>query len=151
MIATWGEKIKPGSITNHISAHYDVMATLLEVVNYENIPETDGISFLPTLRGKKKQEIHDFLYWEFPEYGGQVAIRLGDWKVIRRNLKRSDEKPTLELYNLSLDPKELNNVANYHSDIINIASDIFDKEHIKSEIEEFRINSIENGLLSSKQ
>ena len=81
----------------------------------------------------------------------QVAVRMGDWKVIRRNLKRSDEKPTLELYNLSLDPEELNNVANYHSDIINIASDIFDKEHIKSEIEEFRINSIENGLLSSKQ
>ena len=71
--------------------------------------------------------------------------------MIRRNLKRSDEKPTLELYNLSLDPEELNNVANYHSDIINIASDIFDKEHIKSEIKEFRINSIENGLLSSKK
>ena len=151
MIATWNKKIKPGSITNHISAHYDVMPTLLEVINYENIPETDGISFLPTLTGKKEQDIHDFLYWEFPEYGGQVAIRMGDWKVIRRNLKRSDEKPTLELYNLSLDPEELNNVANHHSDIINIASDIFDKEHIKSEIEEFRINSIENGLLSSKQ
>ena len=147
MIATWNKNIKPGSITNHISAHYDVMATLLEVINYENIPETDGISFLPTLTGKEEQDIHDFLYWEFPEYGGQVAIRLGDWKVIRRNLKRSDEKPTLELYNLSLDPEELNNVANDHSDIIRIASDIFDKEHIKSEIERFRINSIENGLL----
>ena len=122
MIAAWGEKIKPGSITNHISAHYDVTATLLEVINYENIPETDGISFLPTLTGKKEQDIHDFLYWEFPEYGGQVAIRMGDWKVIRRNLNRNDEKPTLELYNLSLDPEELNNVANYHSDIINIAS-----------------------------
>ena len=36
---------------------------------------------------------------------------MGDWKVIRRNLKRSDEKPTLELYNLSQDPEELNNVA----------------------------------------
>ena len=31
------------------------------------------------------------------------------------------------------------------------ASDIFDKQHIKSEIEEFRINSIENGLLSFQQ
>ena len=76
---------------------------------------------------------------------------MGDWKVIRRNLKRSDEKATLELYNLSKDPEELNNVANDHSDIIRIASDIFDKEHIKSEIERFRINSIENGLLSSQQ
>ena len=151
MIATWNKKIKPGSITNHISAHYDVMPTLLELINYDNIPETDGISFLPTLTGKKEQDIHDFLYWEFPEYGGQVAVRMGDWKVIRRNLKRSDEKATLELYNLSKDPEELNNVANDHSDIIRIASDIFDKEHIKSEIERFRINSIENGLLSSQQ
>ena len=151
MIATWNKKIKPGSVTNHISAHYDVMPTLLELINYDNIPETDGISFLPTLTGKKEQDIHDFLYWEFPEYGGQVAVRMGDWKVIRRNLKRSDEKATLELYNLSKDPEELNNVANDHSDIIRIASDIFDKEHIKSEIERFRINSIENGLLSSQQ
>ena len=151
MIATWNKNIKPGSITNHISAHYDVMPTLLELINYDNIPETDGISFLPTLTGKKEQDIHDFLYWEFPEYGGQVAIRMGDWKVIRRNLKRSDKKPTLELYNLSQDPEELNNVASHHSEIIHIASDIFDKEHIKSEIEEFRINLIENGLLLSKK
>ena len=127
------------------------MPTLLELVNYDNVPETDGISFLPTLTGKKEQDIHDFLYWEFPEYGGQVAIRMGDWKVIRRNLNRNDEKPTLELYNLSIDPEELNNIANDHPDIIQIASDVFYKEHIKSEIEEFRINSIENGLLSSQQ
>ena len=60
MIATWNKNIKPGSITNYISAHYDVMPTLLELINYDNIPETDGISF-PTLR-KKEQDIHDFLY-----------------------------------------------------------------------------------------
>ena len=151
MIVTWNKKIKPGSITNHISAQYDVMATLLELINYRNIPETDGISFLPTLLGKKEQSVHNFLYWEFPEYGGQIAIRMGDWKVIRRNLKRSVENHTLELYNLSLDPEELNNVATDHPQILDTASDIYDNEHIKSEIEEFRINSIENGLLSSQQ
>ena len=151
MIATWNKKIKPGSITNHISAQYDVMATLLELINYRNIPETDGISFLPTLLDKKEQSVHNFLYWEFPEYGGQIAIRMGDWKVIRRNLKRSGENHTLELYNLSVDPEELNNVATDHPHILDTASDIYDNEHIKSEIEEFRINSIENGLLSSQQ
>ncbi len=147
MIATWNKKIKPGSITNHISAQYDVMATLLELINYRNIPETDGISFLPTLLGKKEQSVHNFLYWEFPEYGGQVAIRMGDWKIIRRNLKRSGENHTLELYNLSVDPEELNNVATDHPHILDTASEIFANQHIKSEIEEFRINSVENGLL----
>ena len=151
MIVTWNKKIKPGSITNHISAQYDVMATLLELINYRNIPETDGISFLQTLLDKKEQSVHNFLYWEFPEYGGQIAIRMGDWKVIRRNLKQSGENHTLELYNLTVDPEELNNVATDHPHILDTASDIYDNEHIKSEIEEFRINSIENGLLSSQQ
>ena len=148
MIATWNKKIKPGSITNHISAQYDVMATLLELINYRNIPETDGISFLPTLLDKKEQSVHNFLYWEFPEYGGQIAIRMGDWKVIRRNLKQSGENHTLELYNLTVDPEELNNVATDYPHILDTASEIFANQHIKSEIEEFRINSVENGLLS---
>ena len=148
MIATWNKKIKPGSITNHISAQYDVMATLLELINYRNIPETDGISFLPTLLDKKEQSVHNFLYWEFPEYGGQIAIRMGDWKVIRRNLKQSVENHTLELYNLTVDPEELNNVATDYPHILDTASEIFANQHIKSEIEEFRISSVENGLLS---
>ena len=148
MIATWNKKIKPGSITNHISAQYDVMATLLELINYRNIPETDGISFLPTLLDKKEQSVHNFLYWEFPEYGGQIAIRMGDWKVIRRNLKQSEENHTLELYNLIVDPEELNNVATDYPHILDTASEIFANQHIKSEIQEFRINSVENGLLS---
>ena len=39
----------------------------------------DGISFLPELLGTMKQPRHDFLYWEFPSYKGQQAVRMGDW------------------------------------------------------------------------
>ena len=73
---------------------------------------------------------------------------MGDWKVIRRNLKKSGENHTLELYNLTVDPEELNNVATDYPHILDTASEIFANQHIKSEIQEFRINSVENGLLS---
>nr|WP_299487124.1 arylsulfatase [uncultured Allomuricauda sp.] len=151
MIASWPNHITPSSTTNHVSAHYDVMATLFDIINLENPIKTDGISFLPTLLDQEGQAEHDFLYWEFPEYGGQVAIRMGDWKVVRQNLKNPTEEPTLELYNLVQDPEELNNIENQNPEIIAKAAEIFAKEHRDAEVERFRIPLIEQGLLSDIQ
>ena len=39
-------------------------------------PTTDGISFLPELLGKKQNK-HDFLYWEFPDSGGNICLFSG--------------------------------------------------------------------------
>ena len=84
--------------------------------------------------------------WVFPEYGGQVAIRLGKWKLIRQNLKDPKNKPTLELYDLSKDPNEKENIAANYPDIIQKMSDIFQHEHTVAEIDRFRIPLVENGL-----
>ena len=98
MIVSWPGHISPGSKTDHVSAQYDVLATLADLTGFEKPKDTDGISFLPTLLSTGEQKEHGFLYWEFPEYGGQIAIRMGDWKVIRKNLKGTGRKSTLELY-----------------------------------------------------
>ena len=112
---------------------------------------TDGISFLPALLGNTKgQKEHEFLFWEYPEYGGQVAIRMGDWKVIRRNLKSKKAKPTLELYNLKKDIREEYNIADLHPEIVKKAAEIFSKQHTNAKVERFRIPMIEEGLLSDK-
>ena len=59
---------------------------------------------MPTLLGKK-QKPHDFLYWEIHSPFHQ-AVRMGTWKGIRFG---TDEP--LELYDLSRDPGEKNNIA----------------------------------------
>jgi arylsulfatase len=125
------------------------MATLSDLIGFENPDDTDGISFLPTLLGNESQQKqHEFLFWEYPEYGGQVAIRMGDYKVVRQHLKDKKE-PTLELYNLKEDPSESNNIAEDHAEIIEKAAEIFKREHEDAATDRFRIPLVEEGLLKA--
>lgn len=127
-IARWPGKIQPNTTSNHSSVQYDLMATLAEITG-TNPGKTDGISFLPTLTGKKNnQKIHDFLYFEYPENGGQLAVRLGDWKGVKRNV-RKEPNGAWELYNIATDRKETTNVASLHPDIIQKISETAKKVH----------------------
>ncbi|MGB5667116.1 MAG: arylsulfatase [Maribacter sp.] len=148
MIASWHGKINPGSKSDHISTHYDMLATFSDITGYQLPEDSDGISILPTLLSKENQEEHEFLYWEFPSYGGQVAIRMGDWKVVRQNLKDEKKAATLELYNLIEDPTETTNIADSHPEILKKAAEIFKRDRTSPELEIFRIPAIDDGLLN---
>jgi len=116
-VARWPARIKPGMTTGHVSAHYDLMATLAELTGQE-LTETDGISFLPTLLGHpKKQKEHEYLYWEISGRGGQNGIRMGDWKGVR-SMNRSTGKMEWEIFNLSADRAETVNVAGEHPELV---------------------------------
>ena len=77
---------------------------------------TDGISILPTLLGKKGQKQHAYLFWDFHGYGGQLAVRMGKWKGVKRNMRRNPDAP-LELYDLETDIGEQDNVVAEHPKI----------------------------------
>lgn len=135
MLVRWPGKIKAGSTTDHLSVQYDVMATLCDLVGVAAPDSTDGISFLPTLLGREgEQQQHDFLYFEYPENGGQVAVRMGKWKAVKTGLVREPGN-SWQLYNLEEDPSEENDVAAAHPDVIAQADEITRREHRSTHIE----------------
>jgi arylsulfatase A-like enzyme len=139
MVASWPRQINPGTESNHISAFWDIMPTLCEIVGIDAPEDTDGISFLPALIGEN-QISHDHLYWEFPSYGGQQAVRMGKWKGIRKNIFKGNME--LELYNLEEDIQELNNVAAEHPDVVEKVKRILVQEHVPAELERFKIKQL---------
>ena len=141
MIAQWPGKITAGTETNLISAFYDVLPTFCEITNIEIPPDIDGISFLPTLLGKENQEKHDFLYWEFPESGGQQAVRMGKWKGVRKQIDKDSLR--VQLYNLDEDIQELNDVSYLYPDIVQKIESIFKNEHEMAEMEKFRMPALD--------
>jgi arylsulfatase A-like enzyme len=115
MIVRWPGKIKPASVSDHLWYFPDVMPTLAELAGFEPPDNIDGISIIPTLLGEKaagrKQKMHKFLYWEHKQ---QVAVRMGNYKAIKPAKNKQ-----FELYDLSKDISEKNNIAGKHPDILN--------------------------------
>jgi arylsulfatase A-like enzyme len=136
MIASWPGHIAPGTTTDHVSAFWDVLPTLCEIGGATVPDDIDGISFAPVLLGRADgQSPHEFLYWEFPSYGGQQAVRLGKWKGVRRNM--FDGNMTVELYDLESDLEE-EDVSAEHPEVVARIEAIMEREHTPSEIERFR-------------
>ncbi len=137
MIARWPGKIEPATTTDHISAFWDVMPTLAEITGAKAPEGIDGISFAPTLLGQpERQTKHAFLYWEFGGYGGQQAVRAGDWKAVRQDmLRRNNPDPLkIELYNLRDDVGESRDVAAENPAIVARLRKIMETEHVPSEV-----------------
>ena len=143
----WGAGVPRGTVSDHQLAFYDLMPTFMEysgAFSKKEIaahsaplgssegqstgPVFDGISFCPTLQGRKasKQRQHDFLYWEMSDGGTQViGIRQGDWKLVV-----SQGKPFL--YNLGTDIHEDHDLKTEHPDKLAELIGIVHREHTDS-------------------
>ena len=139
-IATWPNKIKAGTKSNHPSIFYDYFATVCDVLGVKPPYPIDGISYYASLTGKPQQQ-HDYLYWEFPAYGGQQAIRMGSWKGFKKNLFKG--MSDLQLYDLSKDPKELNDLSAKYPEIVQKMENFLDQAHTTASQENFRIPILE--------
>jgi arylsulfatase A-like enzyme len=117
MIVRWPGTVKENASSDHISAFWDVLPTFCDIAGVETPTGIDGISFLPELTGEGIQDKHDYLYWEFYELGGRQAIRQGDWKYVKLNVRDNSKDIITELYNLQNDPGEINNVIDQYPDI----------------------------------
>lgn len=135
LIVRWPGKVKPGSVSDHPAAFYDLMPTFAQIAGVKTPEGIDGISLVPELLGQDQPE-HDYLYWEFRAYGGQQAVRMGDWKAIRQNMMRPRQPNAgkLELYNLKDDPSESKDVAGEHPEIVAKAEAAMKEAHTPSKL-----------------
>ncbi|MBN3521994.1 arylsulfatase [Algoriphagus lutimaris] len=136
MIAWWPNKIKAGTTTGHVAAFWDLLPTFAEVAGAKISSVIDGISFYPTLVGEGEQQEHEYLYWEFHEQGGKQAVRQGNWKAVKLEVFKSDQ-PILELYDLSKDPGETNNIANEFPEKAQELQSLMSSSHIQNPIFSF--------------
>jgi arylsulfatase A-like enzyme len=121
-------KVPAGKTFDHPVIQLDMFSTALSAARAD--PEgkpgvkLDGVNLLPYLRGEAKGAPHDALYWRF---GGQMAIRRGDWKLTKANAgggraggggaASRREKATVEgakLFNLKDDIGEQTDLAAKH-------------------------------------
>lgn len=140
MIAHWPSVISAGSTSSHISAFQDVLPTLCEVSGTKIPKGLDGISFLPSLKNAKNQKEHEYLYWEFPSYKGQQAVRMGEWKGIRKNIFEGNTN--IELYNLKNDSLETNNLAEVRPDVVKEIERILVEARTEPELDRFKMEEL---------
>ena len=96
-----------------------MMATFCDIAEHKRCPKSDGISMKKALLNDKTQSKHHYLYWEFNEAKGPIqAIRKDNWKLIKRY------GHDIELYDLSKDKSESNNLANNQPELVKELSDI---------------------------
>jgi arylsulfatase A-like enzyme len=131
MLVKWPGKIKAGSSSDHISAFWDVFPTFAEITGAKLPEGLDGISFLPTLLGKKTQRQHDYLYWEFHEQNGKIAVRMGNWKAVKRDIDKTPHVQ-IELYDLSVDKGETKDIAASNPEIVKKMEELMKQAHTPS-------------------
>uniref|UniRef100_UPI00356A7369 sulfatase-like hydrolase/transferase n=1 Tax=Novipirellula sp. TaxID=2795430 RepID=UPI00356A7369 len=109
LIVRWPEKIAAGSETDLLTAHYDFLATLADLLGVEKPAGKDGISYLPTLRGEPQTQTHDYVIVNnsFSQMGSCALIAGDGMKLVEADRK----KGLFQLYNILQDNEERNDLA----------------------------------------
>ncbi len=137
LIAYWRQRIRPGGTPDLPCASYDLLPTICALAGANPPQDSDGLSLVPTLLGQGEQKRHPYLYWEFFGYGGQQAVRLGDWKAVRVNMHKGNRQ--FQLFNLREDEGETRDLAEQHPDILRRIEAISAEVHTPSTLYPFKI------------
>jgi arylsulfatase A-like enzyme len=109
----WKGRLPAGKTYEKPIIQLDVLPTALTAAGVEVKSEwkLDGLDLLPFLTDKNQQAPHETLYWRL---GQQMAIRHGDWKLVRYDPASDGEKgriSAVKLYNLADDIGEAKDLS----------------------------------------
>lgn len=128
MVVRWPGVIEEDAVSEDIWYFADVLPTLADLAGVSPPENIDGVSVVPSLLSQPQPELEDRpLYWEFYERGFQQAARRGKWKAVRL----VHDAP-IELYDLSEDIGEQNDIAADHPIIVDWFERFFEEERTPS-------------------
>lgn len=118
-LMSWKGRLPAGKAYERPVIQLDVLPTALAAagIGVSNDARLDGVNLLPYLTGGESGPPHAELFWRF---GEQMAVRRGDWKLVRygENTKVAPNETWPKLYNLADDIGESRDVAAGHPDIV---------------------------------
>lgn len=120
-------RIPAGAVSDVPGYFADWFPTLCAAAGLETPEGLDGVNLWPVLTEGFVPESRRPMVWVFPEYGGQVAVRIDRFKVIRQGLRTKKPGPW-EVYDLQRDPGEANDLAAERADLIRQAEEILRRE-----------------------
>ncbi len=149
-VVRWPLKIKPGGVSEKTICTTDFLATCADIIDLdlEDGEGEDSFSMLPLFSEASKMEygrtttIHSSI-------NGSFAIRQGNYKLImapgsggwsspKPNMEGIDKLPSIQLYDLTLDPEEQDNLFQ-------------EKPEVVEEMKQLLMTTIQNGRSTSGQ
>jgi arylsulfatase A-like enzyme len=108
----WPRHVPAGKVYENPVIQLDILPTALAAAGVKAPADAklDGLDLVPYFNGTNNEKPHETLYWRF---GDQMAIRKGDWKLVRYDPVVDGMKGTAtdaKLYNLASDVGESNNL-----------------------------------------
>jgi arylsulfatase A-like enzyme len=141
-IMHWPGQVPAGKTFDGIVSTTDVFPTLATAAAADLPTGLDGVDLMPFVKAEKSGHAHDTLCWqqyvwakpnERNKPGGlatliyNLAVRSGDWKAVKldQSFDGTNDSRAWELYDLSRDPAELNDLATEFPEKVKELSDAF--------------------------
>ena len=119
LIVSQPGRVRQGAVSQAVTGNWDLFPTLAAAAGVAPgaLPVgLDGIDLTPQLTADGDLAPREHLYWEYPSGAGWQAVRLGRFKGVRRNAKKSPPG-ALEIYDLAADPAETRDIAFEHPEV----------------------------------
>lgn len=129
-VAKWPGVVEPGRTSDHIAAHWDLMATACELAGVDQPDDTNSISYVPLLKGDlAAQQAHDYVYFEL-HWPTRRGLRQGDWVAAQERTSAVDPNVgTIELFNLKDDPGQEKDLASRYPERLEHFKRLFVASH----------------------